>query len=142
MDDHQLARVLGELLDPDGPEVIRIGSLPTECLVQWPSSVTNEVVVTRTQRSHYLANHPEMIGFEFQLIQALLEPDIVFEILDAENTLLCLICQDEQHGVVVIVSISSTPGLSNSVITARRQRRGKRGKPASRQRMIWKSREK
>jgi len=61
-----------------------------------------------------------MIGFEFQLIQALLEPDFVFEILDAGHTLLCLVSQDNKHDVVVIVRISSTPGLSNSVITARR----------------------
>lgn len=137
MNDEETSRVLEMLVDPHGPAVIRIGNLPIGCLEHWTSRVSDDVVITRRQRHHYLENHPEMKDFERDLGRTLLDPEAVFALMDDQHTALLCSRQDHFHDIIAVVSISISCPLHNSVITARRQRRTRRGKPSHRNLLVW-----
>lgn len=75
MSDEQISRVLELLLDPDGPAVIPIGCLPAHCLSDWSRRSTDDIVITRDRRNHYLASHPEMHQFEYAMIRGIVDPE-------------------------------------------------------------------
>ncbi len=79
-----------------------------------------------------------MERYEADLIKTLNDPDAVYRSLDDLNTALIYVRQDQTHDIVAVVKISTDLALQNSVITARRQRSGKRGKPLSRNALVWK----
>jgi hypothetical protein len=138
----EMQRVLRELRDPDGPDTVEVGDIPTYALSRWPSLATDRGIITRTQRSHYLDSHPEMIGAEHLVVAGLIDPDAVAQMLDAEATALFYRREDDRHDIAIIVSISHDPARANSVITARRQRRSRRGKPRMRTGVFWEKGEK
>ena len=142
MSDEAISRVLALLLDAGGPDVILIGRLPAHYLVHWSRRATDDIVITRDRRDHYLTNHPEMETFERDLVRTLLDPDAVFALSDDAYTAAVCARQDARHDVVAIIRISTTRPLQNSVITARRQRQARRGKPSHRNQLVWLKEEK
>ena len=130
-------QVLNELRNDDGPAVVEVGVIPPHALSRWPARATNRCVITRQQRAHYLNSHAELAAFEDLVVECLIDPDAVAELLDLAHSAMFYKQQDPLHDIVLVVRISHDPNLANSVITARRQRRSRRGKPRSRTRLIW-----
>jgi hypothetical protein len=135
--DDDIDAILDALQDSDGLDVIHVGTLPASAMALWPSRVTDEVVITRIQRNHYLANHPELIDYEREIVNAVRNPERIYRLRDSQLTIMCCFSQDRQHDIAVIVSIAADKALRNSVITARRQRRNRTGKPIHRHELIW-----
>lgn len=69
MSDEEITRVLAWLVDADGPPVVPIGRFPAHCLANWPRRATDDIVITRDRRNHYLTNHLEMETFERDLVR-------------------------------------------------------------------------
>lgn len=132
-----VARIVRELRDPDGPEIVAIGAIPSEALAHWPNRTTDHVIITRRQRAHYLDEHPEMAEFEESLVRTLLDPEQVHVATGPGDTAALFGPQDSAHDIVVIVAVSSEESLANSVITARQQRATRKWSPANRLRMVW-----
>ncbi len=68
---------LRQLRDPAGPAVVRVGRIPDDALAYWLDRVTDEVVITRERRRHYLDRHPEVEADEEVLIRSVLDPEEV-----------------------------------------------------------------
>ncbi len=125
-------RILRLLRDPTGPGIIPIGRIPSEALGHWPDRVTDEVVITRERRNHYLERHPDMLEFEGQIIRTLLDPTDVHANKNDRYMAIFYTLLDERLFVRVPVLISTSPDLRNSVMSARRSDRdqveaGRRG---------------
>lgn len=105
-----------------GREVVDIGPAPASALDSgWIGRATNDVVMTRTRREHYLARHPEIAEWEHDIIRAILDPDEVHlyaERNDGANFVRRLDQFREGHYVVVCLAISSDSALSNSVLSS------------------------
>lgn len=71
------------------------------------------------------------------LIRTLQDPDVVFASLDDINTALICAGQDHIHDIVAVLRVSTNKMFQNSVITARRQRISRRGKPFHRNMLVW-----
>ncbi|MGC4190191.1 MAG: hypothetical protein QM589_03030 [Thermomicrobiales bacterium] len=54
--------------------VFFVGISPEGSLGAWPNRVTDEIVITRERRGHYLSEHPEVEAYEGLLVQTLLAP--------------------------------------------------------------------
>lgn len=132
-----IRNILNQLRDPDGPEVVHVGAVTPDALGHWPNRVTNDIVITRRQRNHYLDQHPEMIEFEEDLVRILFDPDEVHTVGMGGSTAAFYGRQDATHDVMAIVSISENSGLRNSVITARRQYLKRKDRPAEAIRKVW-----
>ena len=137
MDDDEVARILRELHDPEGPDVVPVGEIPSEALGHWPHRLTDRVVITRRQRAHYLEQHPEMAEFEDALVRTLLNPDQVHVATGPGDTAALFGRRDHHYDIVVIVNISTDASLANSVITARQQRTARKWSPVNRLRVVW-----
>jgi len=132
-----VARVLRELRDPNGPDVVRVGTLPPDRLAHWIHRVTDEVVITRIQYRHYLDKHPELSAFEEALVSTVAFPDAIYEQVDRAATAMFYRRDGYRHDMAVVLRVSETEGLMHSIISARRQFRNRRGKPASRFELRW-----
>lgn len=69
-----IERILRELRDPHGPQVIPIGRLPGEALGHWPDRATDDVVITRERRNHYLERHLDMLVLQARVVRTLPDP--------------------------------------------------------------------
>jgi len=113
-------RVLQQLRDPKGPEVIPVGRILPVALGHWPNRVTDEVVITRERRNHYLERHPDMALFEAQIIGTLLHPtEVHANRMDPHMAIFCALLDDRLF-IRVPVLVSTNSDLRNSVMSARR----------------------
>lgn len=131
--------ILHELKDPAGPQVIILGHIPAEVLVAWPERFSDLGIITRRQREHYVSGHREVEQFESLVIEAIVAPNAVAIALDKPMTGVFYKRRNARHDIAVVVRIADEPGLNSSVISARQQHRSRRGKPASRLRLVWES---
>jgi hypothetical protein len=136
-DRDDVRRILDALRDVSGPAVVQVGTVPAGSLHHWPERLFDAVFITRRQRAHYLAQHPEMIEFEEDLVWALLDPDEVHTSKRGERTAIFFRSQDATHDIAVVMSISEEPELMNSVITARRQRAKRKTRRDEAGRKVW-----
>ncbi len=135
------ASILRELVDPSGPPIITLGSIPVEALVAWPERFSDIGIITRRQRMHYVSEHREIEQFESLVIEAVVAPDAVAIALDNSMTGVFYKRRNARHDIAVVVKIADRPGLNNSVISARQQHRTRRGRPPSRLRLVWEAEE-
>lgn len=132
-----IQRVLDALRDSSGPPAVGVGVVPPGALDFWPRRAFDSIVITRRQRAHYLTEHPEMIDFEEELVRTILDPDEVHTSKRGALTAVFFRRHDEAHDIVAVVSISEQSELTNSVITARRQRSRRRMRPSEAGRKVW-----
>ena len=136
VNEDDVARIVRDLRDPDGPDIVSIGEIPSKALAHWPNRTTDHVIITRRQRDHYLDEHPEMAEFEESLVRTLLDPEQVHVATGPGDTAALFGRQDSAHDIVVIVAVSSEESLANSVITARRQRTTRKFTESKRRNMV------
>lgn len=131
------SRVLEELRDDRGPEIVRLGHLSADIIAKWTRTTTLEVILTRERRAHYLARHPEILGDEPVLLSALTDPlEVHRNRLDER---IAIFYRDVGGGFYlrVPVWISDRTDRQNSVLSLRRARSKEveAGRAAGRQ--IW-----
>lgn len=123
-----IANVLARLRDPDGGEVVPVGEVQAAIFdVGWPDRVTNECVIIKERRRHYLRQHPDLDPdlHEPLLIRALHLPDEVHR--NARDGSIAIIYQTlsgtETHCLRIALWISHEADLKNSVHSMRIARR-------------------
>jgi hypothetical protein len=131
------ARVLKDLRDDLGPEIVRVGSIPMEILRHWSSLTTLEVVITRERRTHYLARHPEILRDEPLLLDALMDPLEVHRNRLDERIAILYKEVDDGFYLRVPVWISDRTDRQNSVLSLRRARSRDVDSGRSAGRQVW-----
>jgi hypothetical protein len=131
------ARVLEELRDDTGSEIIRIGLLPIEILALWSETRTLEVIVTRERRQHYLERHPEVLRDEPLLLKTVAAPSEVHRNKLDEQIAIFYTEIGDGFYLRVPVWISDRVDRQNSVLSLRRARAREveAGRAAGRQ--VW-----
>jgi len=137
MVDETLDSILRQLHDPDGPEVIRIGNIPIGCLAYWSVRSTDEVLITRERRIHYLANHPEMHQIEYHLVSGIADPDEIHINKSDSNIAIVYARLRETHWLRIAIIVSQNLDLKNSVVSCRlaRSKEVLEGRKANR--LVW-----
>lgn len=137
-DPRDLDRFLRELRDVYGPDVVRLGMLPQLPFVFWNFRTTDEVVITRNRRQHYLDRHGDMIEYESFLLPALLDPDEVH--CNAVDPALAIVYRrlSATHFLRVPVWMSNRRDRQNSVLSLRRARLSEVKEGRKRGRGVWK----
>lgn len=116
----QKERFLAELRNDEGPPVVRAGMLRRESFLSWPIRTTDEVVVTRNRRTHYLERHPEMIVDEPMLLVTLLDPDEVHRNATDVDMAILYRRVDREHFLRAPVWMSDRIDRQNSLLSLRR----------------------
>lgn len=124
--------------------VTEIGQLPATVARFWPGLTTMIVVVTGERRSHYRAGRRDyfesqgaLAEFERQLIQTIRDPDEIHRNeVQPLTAVLWRRVSPERH-MRVVVALTNTAGLSNSVITAWRPNVRKYRKAQLAERLLW-----
>jgi hypothetical protein len=131
------ARVLRELRDDLGPDVIPIGTIPAEILEYWPEAVTQKVIVTRERRRHYLDRHPEIVRDEPRLFAALAHPSEVHRNkLDARIAIVYFRI-DSDFYLRIPIWVSDRIDRQNSVLSLRRARVREVESGRAARRQVW-----
>jgi hypothetical protein len=117
--DDEVDAILDARRDPSGPDVIHAGSLPAGCLAHWASRATDEAVITRNRRDHYLANHPEIVDIERALLLAVRFPNEIHVNKNDPSMAIVYRRLDESHWIRVALLTSRHSHLKNSVISCR-----------------------
>lgn len=131
-------RFLAQLRDDDGPAVIRAGVLRRERFEHWPVRTTDEMVVTRNRRAHYLERHPEVIDDEPILLRTLLDPDEVHRNAIGLDMAILYRRIDDEHYLRAPVWISHRADRQNSLLSLRRARLIEVEDGKSKGRQVWK----
>ena len=137
-DEHELTKFLAELRDPEGPIIVRAGILPLQPYLFWSDRVTDDVVVTRNRRQHYLERHVEIIVYEELIVPALLNPDEVHR--NAVDTRMAIVYSriDDVHHLRIPVWMSDRHDRQNSVMSLRLARQVEVEMGAKKGRSVWK----
>ena len=119
--------------------IVTLGSIGEEIVKAWTvhTEGNTDVVLTVTQRTHYLERHPEMGQHENSLPDVLLDPDEVHRNKYDEDMAIFYRRLDAQHYLRVAVLIQTEPTeLRHSVLSFRLANRQEvqRGKG----RQVWK----
>ena len=131
------ARVLQELRDDSGPDIIRVGVVPPEILAHWSNTTTLELIITRERRSHYLARHPEVLNDEPLMLDALMVP---FEVhRNRLDERIAIFYRELEDGFYprVPVWVSDRVDRQNSVLSLRRARAREIESGRSARRLVW-----
>lgn len=107
VNEDDVARIVRELRDPEGPDIVSIEEIATDALAHWPNRTTDHVIITRRQRAHYLEEHPEMAEFEEALVRTLLDPEPVHVATGPGDTAALFGRRDSAQDIVVIDAVSS-----------------------------------
>ncbi len=137
MDDQRISSVLEQLLDPNGLDVVLIGSMPSVCLVHWSMRSTDEVVITRERRIHYLSNHPEMHQLEYHLVGSFVDPDEIHINKSDSNVATAYARLVETQWLRIAIIVLQNIDLKNSVVSCRlaRPKEILEGRKANR--LVW-----
>jgi SPP1 gp7 family putative phage head morphogenesis protein len=131
---------IGKLTDRKA--VLPLGQLPTQpyraMREQWPTSVTPSVVLTGERRAHYLKSHPEMRSLESELLAALFDPNEIH--LNKQDPQISIWYRRLNTGqyLRVVVWVSDTQGLQNSVHSFRLADEKEVNRGRKRKRLLWK----
>ena len=116
---------------------VYIGNIPSESLATWPNRVTDRVIITAERRIHYLERHPEVEDLEYDLLEAIRNPEEL-HLYPRDRTIANIYRQiDLRHDIVASVLISHEHGIMNSVMTARISRRRDRESGLRRGTLLW-----
>lgn len=110
------------LRDDNGPFIVVVGELPHGRLDHWPQHVTQQVVITRERRQHYLDRHPETVDDEFLMIQTLLDPPEIHVNKQDRQVAIIYAPMDGDRFLRIPVWISDRNDRQNSVLSLRRAR--------------------
>ena len=137
-----ISSCLALLRGKSGNQVVPIGAVSAEIFdLGWPDRVTNETIVIRERRQHYLRQHPDLEPdvHEPLLIRAILEPDEVHR--NARDPSIAIIYQvipeDSEHVLRVALWISGAQELRNSVHSMRLARRKEMCSGRETGRRVW-----
>lgn len=118
-------------------EFIRLGSIRPEALSNWSDHVTTESIIPAGARTHYRTRHPEVMGYERFIVEAILDPDEVHIDPSHERTNSFFKAIDDRYDIMVSVWVSDDPGRFNAVKSARKQRNGDRRKGRALGHQVW-----
>lgn len=116
---NHIAGILLQLKDSNGPAIVRVGKMPGHTLASWLDRETDDIVVTRERRQHYLERHPEMEVYEWQLIKALLDPSEIHANTNDSRMAIIYDPINEMIYLRVSVWISDRADRQNSVLNMR-----------------------
>ena len=115
-----------------------IGSAP-DALVQSVSTLyTKQIVMTGERYRHIVERHPELIGCEHLIIEAIRDPDAVHANDQDPNILLLYRTNKGRATVRIALWISDDQIRSNSVHSARLARAKEQERGVRRGKVLWK----
>jgi hypothetical protein len=142
--DGEINDVLGRLQSMGHAEVTVIGALPNVVSSLWAGLSTRTVVITGERREHYLlgrrhyfTSEVELEEFERQLILTVRDPDEIHRNETKPFTVILWRRVSPERHMRVVVALSGSEQLSNSVITAWRPSPRKYRKARESNRLLW-----
>ncbi len=84
-------------------EFVRLGRIRPEALSNWSDHVTTESIVPAGARTHYTTRHPEVMGYERFIVEAILDPDEVHVDPIHERTNSFFKAIDDRYDIMVSV---------------------------------------
>ena len=122
--------------------VLRLGQLfaqPSAAIRQaWPTSVTDQVVLTGERRAHYLERHAEMTALEGELLATLFEPDEVHRNRYDPRMAIFYRRFDPEHYLRIALWVSDDSTKQNSLFSFRKARNVEVERDRKAGRRLWK----
>jgi hypothetical protein len=135
--DEEIARMVTILRRIGAQEVLVVGKTPL-VLVQHVSALyTERIVMTGERYRHVTERHPELIGCEHLIIEAVRDPDAIHRNERDPNTL--VLYRTDTNGTTIRVAlwISDEDGRSNSIHSARFAHAQEQDRGTRRGKVIW-----
>ena len=143
-DESYLNEVLFRLKSMADGEVTNIGELPAAIAQTWKGLSTRTVVITAERREHYrlgrrqyLVTGEALEEFERQVILTVRDPDEIYRNASQPFTAIMWRRVSPERHMRVVVALSTSEILSNSVITAWRPSARKYQKARDSGRLVW-----